>query len=119
MKKRKKSPKVWMKMPSMSKQEAVRFIEDYGKEHFLNDKVKDIKIKTRVDDFYIYATTWNDYLKQWQEDPVARIKWLKNDTYILGYFRHTGKWWDISALIGTIKECLEWIKENELGLFWL
>ena len=84
----------------MSKETAVRFIEDYGREHFLNDMVKDIKVKTRLNDFYIYATVWDDYNKLWRKDPVARLQWPGDDTYQLAYFRHTGKWHNIFEFTG-------------------
>lgn len=103
----------------MRKQEAVQFIEEYGKKHFLNDKVKKIRVKTRKNNFYIYATVWDYYNKLWDEVPVARLFWLKGDTYILGYFRHTGRWQSIPHLKGSLKQCLKLIKEDTYGLFWI
>jgi len=117
-KKRGKTSKMWVRKPSMSKEEAVRFIEDYGGQHFLNDRVKSIRVKTRLNDFYIYATVWNYYGKCWYEDPVARLQWRGDDTYQLAYFRHTGKWHNIFELVGTLKECLDWVNENAYDVFW-
>ncbi|GJQ48590.1 hypothetical protein KsCSTR_27350 [Candidatus Kuenenia stuttgartiensis] len=48
---------------------------------------------------------------------IARLGWTGGDDYNLAYFRHTGKWQD--CLSGTLDECLQAIKDNEFGLFWI
>lgn len=104
-------------------EELQAYLEAYAKKHFMNKKVRDAWIKMRGEYIYIFATVINDYQTRetgaevWDEMEIARLGWIVGDNYNLAYFRHTGKWQD--CLSGTLDECLQAIKGNEFGLFWI
>jgi hypothetical protein len=56
--------------------------------------------------------------KIWDVWQIARLTWTEEDKYGISYFPHTGKYEDL-PLEGTLDECLEMIRNNEMGLFWM
>ena len=114
----------WVKDDRKLTGEALQsYLEEYAKKHFLKKEVRDVRIKMRGAYIYIFATVFNDYQTQetgkevWDEIEVARLGWIGGDNYCLAYFRHTGKWHDFTS--GTLGQCLQAIKDNESGLFWI
>mgnify|MGYP001601989835 FL=1 len=114
----------WVRDNHKLKGEALRtYLEEYAKKHFLKKEVRDVRIKLRGAYIYIFTTVFNDYQTHetgkevWDEIEIARLGWIGGDDYSLAYFRHTGKWQD--CLSGTLDQCLQAIKDNEFGLFWI
>lgn len=114
----------WVKDNRKLKGEELQaYLENYAKKHFQGKKVRDVRIKKRGAYIYLFATVFNSYQTHetgnevWDEMEIARLGWIGGEEYVLAYFRHTGKWQD--CLSGTLDKCLQAIKDNEFGLFWI
>lgn len=43
----------------------------------------------------------------------AKLQYADNGRLNLGYFRYTGKWWEVAKLL-SLEECLSWIEGGNI-----
>ncbi|HET7117697.1 MAG TPA: hypothetical protein VFI29_14475 [Hanamia sp.] len=96
--------------PLIERFKKIHINKNPGKEY---NYLIDIYIKWRGNYIYFlakYRTGKNAMVEQEFDEGFVRLEYVKNDSFNLSYFRHTGKWFTVANSL-SLKNCLEMIEQ--------